>query len=362
LQACSVPFNYAREHRDWVERAIAGDAATRAPTTKAYRKAARRARALRDTPERDKKAAYAAFLRREHRNPEDDGELQRAEERARQRARGFVEDVAQRQAWWRSSATPVRMWHVTNREYRERCGFVKADARESERRSRVRYASAVRKLGMHTKRTCDPVELTKYASAMARHFARLKREFDRVQRRAGRWMRKRRTDKTQDRLAWRLLGMPGRGFRHREHRRVSRCGDSDVVPWSRTRWEREKPIVVFGDGSWSARAGTAPMPRKALIKRVSTRGVVLVEDEFRTSKMCPCFHCGGEMRDDLAAGARVRRCSNASDGGAHGCGAIAIDRDWSGSMGILHCGLCALRREDRPPKYTRATRADENIT
>ncbi len=208
------------------------------------------------------------------------------------------------------------------------------DAREHERRRRCRkcYALALAALGEVTRRTCGPEALREYALTQSSHFRVLERELGRVQRRKTKWMTKKRTAKAQDRLAWRMLGLPGRGFRAKQ-KQLAKEGKS--VEWDRAAWAREKPIVFFGDGSWSARRGCAPMPRKALVKRVAVRGVVIVSDEYRTSKACPCCRCSGEMKD-VTGTHRVRSCENSADGGAApGCVAHRIDRDEGGAYGIL---------------------------
>ena len=51
-------------------------------------------------------------------------------------------------------------------------------------------------------------------------------------------------------------------------------------------------IVLFGNGIFGfGRAG--PCPRKALIKKLAEISIVILIDEFRTSKMC-CGGCNSE--------------------------------------------------------------------
>ena len=277
-----------------------------------------------------------------------------AAQRRRKREDRFVEDVDRRVAWMRRDGSKVALWHLTNREYQYRAGILEANEHERRRRCRKRYALAIAALGETTRRTCDPDALRDYAVAQSTHFRTLELELGRVQRRKTKWMTKKRTAKTQDRLAWRMLGLPGRGFRAKQ-KQLAKKGMP--VEWDRAKWASEKPIVFFGDGSWAARKGCAAMPRKALVKRVATRGVVIVEDEFRTSKMCPCSTCSGEMKDvpDMH---RVRSCENSTDGDASECVAHRIDRDVGGVCGILQCGIATLRNSPRPAKYCRPARTD----
>ena len=52
---------------------------------------------------------------------------------------------------------------------------------------------------------------------------------------------------------------------------------------------RRKRAVFFGDGSSSSCArGSCPIAKKAFLKLSSARGVTVYNDEFNTSKMCPC--------------------------------------------------------------------------
>ena len=341
VQACSLPFRFAEEHPNWVERTLMAQQRTRGATAPSAK---------------DARRVHAIEEQRARASPWDDAFETYADKKRRERDDAFVDDVQQRAAWTHfvdadGGANPVTLWHITNLEYRRRCGFELATQRERWRRERWHYASAIHDLGETTRRTCDPVEFEAHVRVQARHFVRLKRELDRTDRRKTRWATKRRTAKAQDRLAWRLLGLPGRSFRAKQKKL------GDAAEWRRDAWRREMPLVFFGDGSWSARKGSAPMPRKALIKRIATRGACVVEDEFRTSKMCPCASCNGELRDHNTPGERrVRSCtkSSTSDGDATGCIARGIDRDWGGVMGIMQCGLQSLRKQPRLPKYSRS--------
>ena len=299
----------------------------------------------------DERRVHAITALRGLRDPFEDALETSDEKKRRVREDAFLDDYKQREAWTHFGAqNPVSLWHITNLEYRRRCGFDLAARREQQRRLRWHYATALFELGETTRRTCDPVEFEAHLCTQARNFVRLKRELDRLDRRKTRWMTKRRTMKAQDRLAWRLLGLPGRGFRAKQKKL------GEAAEWQRDAWQREMPLVFFGDGSWSARRGSASMPRKALIKRIATRGVCVVEDEHRTSKMCPCASCNGEMCD-VPGQRRVRSCkkSSKSDGDREPeCVACEIDRDWGGVMGILQCALQSLRKLPRPPKYCRS--------
>ena len=334
VQACSIRFDEIAGADDWVSDLLGREEHVRQELTRC-----------------EKEHAVANKIREARRDEgaggrgvdEDDQDAKRR----RKREDRFVEDVDRRAAWSRREGSSATMWHLTQREYQRRAGVLDAYRHERWRRCRKSYATAIAALGETTRRTCDPDALHEYARAQATYFITLARELGRVQRRKSRWMTKRRTAKTQDRLAWRLLGLPGRGFRARQNKLAKEGKDTQ---WDRSAWENAKPIVFFGDGSWAPRCGCAPMPRKALIKRVATRGVVVVEDEFRTSKACPCVRCSGEM-EDVPGNHRVRSCKNSADGDGSGCVAHRIDRDVGGVLGILQCGIATLQNRERPPKY-----------
>ena len=71
---------------------------------------------------------------------------------------------------------------------------------------------------------------------------------------------------------------------------------------------------IFGNGSWSYRRwGYKCLPRKPLVRALPRRGLVLILDEYHTSKLCP--GCGKELIDvgkkvDPKTGlqSRLRQC------------------------------------------------------
>ncbi len=60
----------------------------------------------------------------------------------------------------------------------------------------------------------------------------------------------------------------------------------------RKRMDGKKPIIFFGNGSWrpsregGPNKGVGAMPRKALVKEISQKGMCVIESEYRTSKCC----------------------------------------------------------------------------
>ena len=98
------------------------------------------------------------------------------------------------------------------------------------------------------------------------------------------------------------------------------------------------------------------VPRKPLISRIASKVLCIVEDEYRTSKCCPC--CGGEMQDVKSKG-RVRCCKNSLNGN---CSLTNLDRDRVGSLNIALCGAMTLLGHKRPEhlcRQPRRTKQDE---
>ena len=65
-------------------------------------------------------------------------------------------------------------------------------------------------------------------------------------------------------------------------------------------------LMLFGKASFAAKKGRASAPRKAMIREMASRGVVLMVHEHYTSKKCPgCFEDTVEDKER-----RTRSCRN----------------------------------------------------
>ena len=84
--------------------------------------------------------------------------------------------------------------------------------------------------------------------------------------------------------------------------------------------------VIFFGGNWTPKKGSTAVPRKPLISRIVSKGLCIVEDEYRTSKCGPC--CGGKMQDVKSKG-HVRCCKNSLNGNYS---LTKLDRDRVGSL------------------------------
>lgn len=65
-------------------------------------------------------------------------------------------------------------------------------------------------------------------------------------------------------------------------------------------------VMLFGKASFRAQKGRASAPRKAMIRELASRGVVLMVDEYNTSKKCP--GCKEDTVEDKER--RIRSCKN----------------------------------------------------
>ncbi|CAN0207791.1 unnamed protein product [Pylaiella littoralis] len=81
----------------------------------------------------------------------------------------------------------------------------------------------------------------------------------------------------------------------------------DTYMGKATRTSAEKPrVMLFGKASFQAQKGRASAPRKAMIRAMAARGIVLMVNEYNTSKKCPgCFEDTYEDRER-----RIRGCKN----------------------------------------------------
>ena len=126
-------------------------------------------------------------------------------------------------------------------------------------------------------------------------------------------------------------------------------------------------VVLFGNGIFShGRPG--PCPRKKLLKKLAEICIVILINEFRTSKMC-CGSCGHEAKQ--LKGSRVLRCQSGKnhEGVAPSCALwntlrdkpFEIDRDQNADVNIFRIGQGILLGNGRPAYLTRKQSDKENI-
>jgi len=140
------------------------------------------------------------------------------------------------------------------------------------------------------------------------------------------------------------------------------------------------PIVVFGGGQYaSGGSGLASVPRKALIRELGHKTVVVIADEFNTSQKC--CKCGTKLiypdlrpyGDSGRVGLkrkfadpdsrRLRQCPSEAcrlhdespDGGKNKIYSRHWNRDTNAAINILHVGLHWWRHGTRPDSLRKST-------
>lgn len=117
-------------------------------------------------------------------------------------------------------------------------------------------------------------------------------------------------------------------------------------------------VVMFGKASFG-HGGGGPCPRKRLIKKMAETAIVILIDEFRTSKMC-CGGCGHEAKQ--LKGSRVLRCqsgnpgedvANSATSSSSECSfstetPFEMDRDQAAVVNMFRIGCGILKGTGRP--------------
>lgn len=227
-------------------------------------------------------------------------------------------------------------WEKNSKQFMEDCGRNHvADQEGKRRRKSFKYRFALEQLSQDgiRHRTCDSSIFDNYLESVGLTLKAMKLEKMRLARKKLNWLRKRKTRSTLDKIADELL-----------------LGANKKKEADETR------VIFFGGGNWTPKKGSPAVPRKPLISRIASKGLCIVEDEYRTSKCCPC--CGGEMQD-LKGKDRVRCCKNSLNGN---CSLTNLDRDRVGSLNIALCGAMTLLGHKRPEHLCRQplrTKRDE---
>jgi hypothetical protein len=153
-----------------------------------------------------------------------------------------------------------------------------SDKYETFRRKDQPYGVAIDRLSNEKKRTSCLTAFIEYCKSWRANGAALFRETLQEARKFLRFDRFRATQKTLAKIADKYMG-------HVE----DTCR-----------------VMLFGKASFRAQKGRASAPRKALIRQMASRGVVLMVYEYNTSKKCP--GCGEDTVEDKER--RIRSCKN----------------------------------------------------
>ena len=217
--------------------------------------------------------------------------------------------------------------------YKKNTGRLQAEEKERWRRQNVAtYKASLEMLnGVHRK-TFDLQTMTLYATARCQAEPGMVQELLNKKRSIHRRKRFVRIQRTIAHIAHTIGGGPSRS-----ERRVLRKKMDEML-------ERKK-VIFFGRGQWTGVKGHVTVPRKKLIHVLACNNLVLLVDEYCTSKLCPYDF---EPLQDM--GDRIRQCQTENHG-ATADQLFTTDRDVIGSMNILQKGVFHLLGRPLRPLY-----------
>ncbi|AAR26975.1 FirrV-1-M1 [Feldmannia irregularis virus a] len=163
-------------------------------------------------------------------------------------------------------------------DYRRETLASHSDEYETLRRRGTSYGIAIDRLRDEKKRTSCLTTFIQYCRSWCANSSALMNETLQKGRRFLRFGRHRATQSILARIADRFMGHVG-----------------DICR-----------VMLFGKASFSAKKGRASAPRKRLIREMAARGVVLMVNEYNTSKQCP--GCLEDTVEDKER--RIRSCIN----------------------------------------------------
>jgi len=217
--------------------------------------------------------------------------------------------------------------------YKKNTGRPQAEEKERSRRQNVQsYKESLQILSLGHKKTFDLDTMTVYAEVRFRADPGMAQELHSKKRSIHRRKRFVRTQRTIAHIAYTIGGGPSRS-----DRRKLRKKKEDML-------ERRK-VVFFGKGQWTGVRGHVTVPRKKLIHVLACNYLVLLVDEYCTSKLCP--YDFSELQD---MGNRIRQCETENHG-ATADQLFTMDRDVIGSMNILQKGVYHLLGRNLQPLY-----------
>lgn len=222
--------------------------------------------------------------------------------------------------------------------YKKNTGRLQAEEKEQQRRQHIQsYKNSLEMLNQVHKKTFDIGKMTTYATARRNATFGLEQELHNRKRSIHRRTRFVRTQRTIAHIAFTVGGGPCRS-----ERRALRKKTEEML-------ERRKKIIFFGRAQWSGVKGHVTVPRKKLIHVLACNHLVLLVDEYCTSKLCP--YDFQELQD---IGDRVRQCQTVTHG-ATVDQLFTMDRDVIGSMNILQKGMFHLLGRDLVHFYQAST-------
>ncbi len=199
---------------------------------------------------------------------------------------------------------------ISNKEYHNQTGSTKAQDYECQRRkTNKQYQKSINEMENVTHRTCNPDEILSYAKKRLEYETIRESELYSNERRGLKFYVFRKQQKAIANFVRAILG------------------------------DTKNGIVLFGDGTFSPGGyGYASVPKKKFIREFAQFAVVVLVDEYCTSKFCPTCFSEVEDIDSDDTSKRLRVCPTNTGGSP----CFKADRDSIGSINILQKGVFTL--------------------
>ena len=199
---------------------------------------------------------------------------------------------------------------ISNKDYHTQTGSIKFQEFEKMRRNvNEEYQHSISDMAGVVKKTCNLPEMTSYVKKRLEHEGVREKELHRKDRRGYHFFVYKRQQKAIASFVRTLLG-----------------GKKEV-------------IVFFGDGTFAPGGhGYAAVPKKKFIRQLAQFAVVILTNEYRTSKCCPICYLEVEDIEVDSQGERIRMCPTSHEG----LPCFKADRDCNGCISIVQKGVFAL--------------------
>ena len=211
--------------------------------------------------------------------------------------------------------------YISEEEYRRYILATKSEEHEVRRKNNTEYGRSIDILGEKQKRTSCLETFLEYCKCWSTECEKIFAETLHRIRRIHRFTRFRKVQSKLARVADKYMG-----------RLQDKCR-----------------VMMFGKASFKPQKGRASAPRKSMIREMASRGVVLMVDEFNTSKQCP--GCKMNLTEDKER--RIRSCKNFNvESPENSCKLNSVskeyemDRDNVGSINIGFRGIGILLKQD----------------
>ena len=206
------------------------------------------------------------------------------------------------------------------------------------RHKNASYKASLESLSGTVSRTYNLNKMTEYAKARRQSDPCRVPELLSVFRSVNRRVRFRHIQRNISNMVHKILGEPSRRDRRTQRKKLGR--ESSKPPWY---------VFFFGRALFSRTRGHVVVPRKAVVRALACRGVVVLTNEYNTSKLCPLDYKPlydvhqddqseqGQIQEQV----RLRQCPTEHPASGNGV-SFPCDRDIIGSTNILQKSLYEL--------------------